>query len=73
MNIYWTIWLFVALPATFAAAEGYRVVEGQDDALALRVDLSKAFPLFPWIAGVLTGGLAVHFWWGGIICFAPVH
>jgi hypothetical protein len=26
-------------------------------------DISEAWPLVIWLAGVLAGGLAVHFWW----------
>lgn len=34
--------------------------------------VSYYFPAFPWLAGFITGFLCCHFWWGGIVPFAPV-
>ena len=71
MNIYWSIWLFVLLPLTFAGGEAYALHTGRTTLSRFIWNLSKAFPLFPFLAGLLTGGLAVHFWWGGVVSFAP--
>ena len=72
MSWYWSIWLFIALPVTFAAGEAYAIHTGRITLSRFIWNLSKAFPPFPWIVGVLVGFLACHFWWGGIVCFAPV-
>jgi hypothetical protein len=69
----WAIWLFGGVAGTFAAYETWALITGHATLSRWVWTVSKAFPLFPWIAGVLTGGLAVHFWWGGIVCFPPVH
>jgi len=72
MSIYWTAWL-VVIVLTFAAGETYALIKKQKTLSRYVWEISKHFPLFPWIAGVLTGVLAAHFWWGGaLICFAPV-
>lgn len=71
--LYWTVWLFAGIPITFGLAEAYAIWKGKMTLSRYVWTISKNFPLFPWIAGVLTGGLAVHFWWGGIVCFAPVQ
>ena len=69
MNAYWTIWLFVVLPATFAAGEAAALFTGRTTLSRYIWNLSKAWPPFPWLAGVLTGFLACHFWWPGQGCF----
>jgi hypothetical protein len=69
MLTYWTIWLFVLLPVSFGVAEAYALHTSRPTLSEYVWRLSKAWPLFPFVAGVLTGGLAVHFWWGGVACF----
>jgi len=73
MNTYWTFWLFIFLPLSFAAGEGYALWKGKTTLSRYVWNLSKAWPPFGWLAGVITGFLACHFWWGGIVCFAPVQ
>lgn len=68
----WTLWL-LAVATSFGVIEGYRLKTGGTTLSRYVWILSKAWPPFPWVAGVLTGFLACHFWWGGIVCFAPVH
>jgi hypothetical protein len=72
MPIIWTSWL-VIIVVSFACFEGYALKTGRSTLSRYVWTLSKAWPPFPWIAGVLTGFLAAHFWWGGIVCFAPVQ
>jgi hypothetical protein len=72
MTIFWTIWLFALLPVSFAAAEGYALYTGKPTLSRYVWTLSKAWPPFPFVAGFLSGFLACHFWWGGIVCFSPV-
>lgn len=69
MLTFWTIWLFGLLPITFGLGEAYALYTGKPTLSQYVWRLSKAWPLFPFVAGVVTGGLAVHFWWGGAICF----
>jgi hypothetical protein len=69
MTWFWAIWLFGGIAGTFAAAEGYACYTGKQTLSRFVWNLSKSFPLFPWLVGLLTGGLAVHFWWGGAVCF----
>lgn len=72
MIVFWTIWLFVLIPLSFAAAEAFALYTGRMTLSRYVWNLSKAWPPFPFIAGFVTGFLACHFWWGGIISFAPV-
>lgn len=72
MNLYWTVWLFIVIPLSFAGAESYALRKGQPTLSRYVWDLSKAWPPFPWFAGFVTGFLVCHFWWGGIVSFAPV-
>lgn len=72
MGIVWTIWL-AAIALSFAAFETYAIRTNRTTLSRWVWTVSKAWPPFPWLAGVLTGFLAAHFWWGGIVCFAPVQ
>ncbi len=71
MTLYWTVWL-ILIGLTFAAGETYALMCGRQTLSRWVWTVSKAFPPFPWIVGVLVGFLACHFWWGGALsCFAP--
>jgi hypothetical protein len=71
MMWFWTFWLFAGVAGTFALAESYALMNNKTTLSRWVWTVSKAFPAFPWIAGVLTGFLAAHFWWGGAFaCFA---
>ena len=45
------------------AYEGYALATGKRTLSRMMYDASKAWPLLPYVWGVVTGGLAVHFWW----------
>lgn len=65
----WAIWLLL-LAASFAAIEAWRLYTGGITLSRFVWNASKAWPPFPWVAGLLTGFLAAHFWWGGaLICY----
>lgn len=64
----WAIWLIV-LVVSFGAMEAWSVVHSTPTLSEFVWRLSDAFTLFPFLAGLLTGGLAVHFWWGGKVVF----
>lgn len=68
MNVYWVFWLAV-LVAGFAVGEAYALAHNKTTLSRFVWNVTKAFPLLPFIAGLLAGGLAVHFWWGGAVCF----
>jgi hypothetical protein len=71
MMWFWTFWLFFGVAGSFALAESYALKTGRTTLSRWVWTVSKAFPAFPWIAGVLTGFLADHFWWSGVVCFNP--
>ena len=62
MTWVWTGWL-LALAISFACFEGYALKHNKTTLSRYVWIVSKAWPPFPWIAGVLTGFLAAHFWW----------
>ena len=64
---FWAFWV-VAIAVTFAAAEGYALKTGRITLSRSVWTWSKNFPLLPFLAGLLAGGLAVHFWWEGAYC-----
>lgn len=72
MGIVWTVWL-VLIVISFAGWETYALMNNRTTLSRWVWTVSKNWPPFPWVAGVLTGFLAAHFWWGGIVCFAPVN
>jgi len=67
----WFIWI-VAVILTFAAGETWCIKTGRKTLSRTVWTLSKEFPWFGPLFGLVIGGLAVHFFWGGITCFAPV-
>lgn len=69
-SLKWALWL-VFIVASFALMESYSLHDNTSTLSRFVWNVSAGFPLFPWIAGVITGGLAVHFWWGGTVTFAP--
>lgn len=71
MVLVWTLWLLFLI-VSFGCFEAYAIKTSRTTLSRYVWTASKAFPLLPFIAGLLAGGLAVHFWWGGIVSFAPV-
>lgn len=67
----WTIWLLI-IAVSFALLEGRALKNGTPTLSRWTWRVSKAFPAFPFVVGLLVGFLACHFWWGGIVSFAPV-
>ena len=72
MNIVWPLWL-LAIVVSFACFEGYALKTGRKTLSRWTWELSKAWPPFGWFAGFITGFLVCHFFWGGIVSFAPVN
>jgi hypothetical protein len=67
----WTIWL-LSIAVSFAALETYAISHDHLTLSRYVWTISAKFPLFGFLCGLLVGGLAVHFWWGGIVSFNPV-
>lgn len=67
MGLTWTIWLTLIV-ISFAAFEGYALKTNRTTLSRWVWTVSKAWPPFPWVAGVLTGFLAAHFWWIAQAC-----
>jgi hypothetical protein len=73
MTAAWTLWL-LAIGVSFAIFEGYAIKTGNTTLSRFVWTLSKAWPPFPWVVGLITGFVAAHLWWGGaLICYAPVQ
>lgn len=72
MKLVWSIWL-LAIAGSFAGFEGYALATGHETLSRWTWELSKAWPPYPFFVGLLVGFLACHFWWGGIVPFAPVN
>jgi len=85
-SLKWSVWLFF-LVVSFSAMEAWSLHENcgntsQDyeerfwsasSTLSRFVwTITADFPPLPFIAGFLAGFLCCHFWWGGIVSFAPV-
>lgn len=60
----WAGWV-VLIAASFAIMEGWALVHSRPTLSRSVWTWSKNFPLLPFLAGLLAGGLAVHFWWMG--------
>jgi len=63
----WALWV-VLIAVSFGLLEGWAISQKRPTLSATVWLFSKNFPLLPFLAGLLAGGLAVHFWWGGAIC-----
>jgi hypothetical protein len=72
MGIVWTVWLIV-IAVSFAAWETYALKTDRMTLSRWTWTVSKAWPPYPFVVGLIVGFLACHFWWGGITCFAPVQ
>lgn len=62
MVTWWTTWLLL-IAVTFALAEGYALHTGTKTLSQFMWMISRQWPPFPWLVGVLVGFLAAHFWW----------
>lgn len=67
----WAIWL-ILIVGSFACMEGWALYHDTPTLSRWVWNVSAAFPPFGWLAGLITGFLACHFWWGGIVSFKAV-
>lgn len=71
MKWVWSSWLLLFV-VSFAGLEGYALYDHTSTLSRFVWDLTAEFPPLPFIAGFVSGFLCCHFWWGGIVPFAPV-
>lgn len=70
MSIFWVVWI-VLIAVTFAAGEAFALLTDRSTLSRFVWNVSKAFPPFPWLVGMLFGALGVHFFWTAQDC-APL-
>ena len=70
-SLKWSVWLFF-LVVSFSAMEAWSLHENTSTLSRFVWTITADFPPLPFIAGFLAGFLCCHFWWGGIVSFAPV-
>lgn len=59
---YWAAWL-AGIALTFAIPEGIALWRGGMTFSSFMWTMTQAWGDWPFVWGVLIGGLAVHFWW----------
>jgi hypothetical protein len=62
MSLVWLAWL-IAIAASFAVFEGYALRNNKLTLSRFTWNASKAWPLLPFVMGLVVGGLATHFFW----------
>ena len=73
MNMYiaWPVWL-LGIIVSFGVLETYALLKHQPTLSRFVWELTAAWPPTPYIVGFIVGFLTCHFWWGGVVTFAPV-
>ena len=69
----WIVWFLVAVVLLFAIFETRALIKGTPTLSRTVWIINKNFPPFGWMVGIVVGFLGCHFFWGGIVCFAPVQ
>jgi hypothetical protein len=67
----WAVWLLL-IAVSFSLMEAYALYDGDATLSRFVWVVTYYFPPFPYLCGFLAGFLTCHFWWGGIVPFAPV-
>ena len=68
----WAGWLLV-LVASFSLLEGYALYDDTTTLSRFVWTITAAFPPLPYLCGFVAGFLCCHFWWGGVVRFAPLQ
>lgn len=58
----WLAWILLLI-VSFAIIEGIAIARGKTTLSRFTMVCTTAFPPLIYLLGVLSGGLAVHFWW----------
>jgi hypothetical protein len=64
----WVFWV-LTIAVTFAILEGWAIKTGRTTLSRTVWTISADWPPLPFVAGLVAGFLACHFWWGGVVCF----
>jgi hypothetical protein len=72
MTWVWAAW-WAFLFISFGVLEGFALQTNRTTLSRWMWTVSKAFPLLPFVVGLIVGVLACHFFWGGITSFSPVE
>ena len=67
MSWVWIGWI-IFLAVSFALFEGFAVKTGRSTLSEFVWNLTKGWPPFGWLCGVIVGFLACHFFWPGMGC-----
>jgi hypothetical protein len=67
----WASWLLFLI-VSFAILETIALETGTPTLSRSVWTWTQNWPELPFVAGLIAGFLACHFWWGGIVSFAPV-
>lgn len=67
MSWVWVAWV-VFIAVSFAGLEGYALISNKNTLSRTVWNISKAWPPFGWVCGLLAGFLGAHFWWIGQGC-----
>jgi hypothetical protein len=62
MTALWTGWIVLSL-AAFAGLEFWAISAGRKTFSRYVWDFSREWPPVIFLAGLVVGGLAIHFWW----------
>lgn len=62
MELTWTIWLLVII-VSFGLLEAYAFRHNKMTLSRYIYGCSKAWPVLPFVLGLIVGGLAVHLFW----------
>jgi hypothetical protein len=68
MNVYWTFWLLIFLPASFGLGEAYAVWKGKT-ALSLHLEFNRCMAATRVACRRHHLSSRPSFLWGGIVCF----
>lgn len=65
----WAFWIGLIV-ISFGVLEAYAVAKGKPTLSRSVWAVSKAWPPFPLVFGLVFGFVSAHFWWGGaLICY----
>lgn len=68
MELVWVFWVIV-IAVSFGCFEAFAIKTKRPTLSRTVWNVSKSFPAFGWVVGLLFGFLGCHFFWGGIVCF----
>ena len=64
----WVLWALFPLAVLFAILEGMALAKGRTTLSRTVWEITKDWPPFPWVVGIIVGFLGAHFFWIGQGC-----